>query len=453
MDEFQLHLQGLIAKNKIPQVIKILLETLQKCQSKNPKSREDVAGIRNQVVILSARYNTNNEKILKGIMDPIHADTAKNQVISSFLNLISHLPESTEFAEYINHREEEEAWDKTLEANTIEAYKIFFTQYPNGKYKDETQRVIGDLENIQKEKENEIKQIAEEEKARRVKEEQEIKEREQASNELKDIKKEKEALLAKKEKAQEELDLIERKTQAALNTKKEQTTINKNNNTTKSDELQKAQEELENIKKEKEALLAQKRQTESDLQKVEQQRKAAARRQKTADAKKKETIQKLDTKQQTSFSKKQATDGISATPNLAYAPKQSQSLFGKLFNQTNRWWTLTSLILAPITGVVITFERSLSDSFIFFFLGLTFLSYVFVAFKFPLKPAWHSLIATATGAILFTIAVHLFDSYGLRDSDFFLIPTITFLPVSFFTLPICFFRNKSKTKEDRSLSQ
>ncbi len=417
MDEFQLQLQELIAKNKIPQVIKILLETLQKCQSKNPESRSAIAGLRNQVVLLSSRYNDNNEKVLKGIMDPILANTAKNQLISSFLDLISHLPDHTEFANYINHREEEEAWEKALEANTIEDYKTFFTQYPNGKYKDETQRVIKELKKIQSEKEKEIKQKAEEEKERRfIKEQQEIKEREQASNEL-------------------------------LRKEKEQVKITNNKNTT-SEEIKKAQQELDEIKKEKAALLAKKKQTMADLQKVEEQRKAAAIRQKPVDPKKKEPTATSKTKHAEPVTKKQAAAAVTAAA-ITNTSEQNQSFFGKLFNKNNRWWVLTSLILPSITGAVFGVFESASDgeNIIFFFLGLTFFSYIFLAIKFPLKPAWHSLIATFVGALLFCVSINA-TAISSLGNEFFQVLLIVFFIVSVFVLPICFFRNRSIAKRN-----
>jgi len=374
MDEFQLQLQGLIAQNKIPQVIKILLETLQKCESKNPTSKDTVNDLRNQVVILSARYNSNNDKILKGIIDPIHAGTAKNQVISSFLNLISQLPNSTEYSNYINHREEEDAWDNALKANTIAGYKAFFTQYPNGKYKDETQRIISELESIQKEKENEIKQKAEEEKARRTKEQQELKAQEQANSERQRI-------------------------------KKEQTDTTKN-----------------------------------------KQRKAAAKRQRTTETKKEKTPAKAQAAIGTAT-------GIAAAGSTS---KESQSFFAKLFNKNNRWWTLISIILAPFTGSIIGLlaPNVKHENTILFLIGLTFLSYILIAFKFPLKPAWRSLIATAIGAFLFLIGFTIFDKYGISNlSEFLLMFAFSFIPINLFLLPICFFRNKSIAKKNNSEAQ
>ena len=43
---------------------------------------------------------------------------------------------------YFNERTEEKAWAIASAANDIEAYQEYFQKYPNGKYKEETQRLI-----------------------------------------------------------------------------------------------------------------------------------------------------------------------------------------------------------------------------------------------------------------------------------------------------------------------
>ena len=100
MDDFLFQLQELIARNKIQQAIHSLLESFQKCESKNPAAKSETRDLRNQVVLLSARYTETTEKINKGIISPIHADTSKNQLLSAFLNVINSLSDYKEFSKH-----------------------------------------------------------------------------------------------------------------------------------------------------------------------------------------------------------------------------------------------------------------------------------------------------------------------------------------------------------------
>lgn len=232
MDDFLFKLQQLIAKNRIEEVIKILLSSFQKCESGNPEAKSEIQGLRNQVVMLSARYTETNDKINNGMIDPVHAGTAKNQLISAFLNTISKLPDYKLFTEYINGLEEEEAWKEAVQKNSIEGYRLFFTTYPHGKYKEETKRIIQEMEAIENRKEAEIKQKAAEEKTRRIQEEEKQKAAEQkkkeegrqqadykvkkAKAELEELDNKRKEVLAKKLKAKEELAALDRKKQEAL---------------------------------------------------------------------------------------------------------------------------------------------------------------------------------------------------------------------------------------------
>jgi len=227
MDDFLFKLQQLIAKNRIEEVIKILLDTFQKCESQQPGSKDEIRGLRNQVVLLSARYNETKDKINSGIIDPVHAGTAKNQQISAFLNIIGKLPDHKELSKYVNGLEEEEAWKEAVRKNDIETYRVFFMKYPHGKYKEETRRIISEMETIEKAKAAEIKQKATEEKERRLEEEEKrkIKSQEEkakskedaeekvrvAKAELEKLEQQKKEILLQKQKAKKDLAAIKGK--------------------------------------------------------------------------------------------------------------------------------------------------------------------------------------------------------------------------------------------------
>jgi hypothetical protein len=71
------------------------------------------------------------------------------------------------FIDYLKIKEDEEAWQRASNLNTIEAYQKYFNEFHNGKYKEQTHQLILELREIERRRAEEIKKIAEEEKQRR----------------------------------------------------------------------------------------------------------------------------------------------------------------------------------------------------------------------------------------------------------------------------------------------
>ena len=460
MDDFLFQLQELIARNKIQQVIKTLLETFQKCESKNPASKDEMRDLRNQVVLLSARYNDTTDKINIGTISPLLADTAKNQLLSAFLNITGKLPDYPEFSNYINGLEEEEAWDAAVKANNIETYRIFFTQHPNGKYKEETQRVISELETIQKEKETEIKQKAEAEKARRVneekkqkaetqlKKEQEEKARRAAATEIEKEKKiakekeheqkEKEARTRKEQEQQKELDDLKKQ---LAQKEREQKEREQKEELAKEKLAQKEQESQQNIhqqQKEREAL----------AKKEQEQNKAAKNKNKA-----KPTPIKEGTPQSTPLSAATISVGSAAHQTVTLPPTKSS-----IFNSRNILWTLLPFTMAPFAAwLLLVFV----DSWELLAFSPLIIAYAIIAFVFPLKPQWYSLISITLASLIATATVVVVMSnlqqyqYGGGYSDRLDITEIAawfaaiFTVLAFFTNIILYFRNKALSKDNK----
>lgn len=164
MNDYINKLNELVALNRIEQLIKLLLETINEYSVRSPEKIHEITELKSQIILLSARYNDTSEKINSGVIDSNHAQTAKNQVLSAFISLINNLHTYESLKEYLKDIEEQKLWEIAVSANTIVAYKTFFEKYPEGKYKEETQRLITQLEEINKKNENEIKRKAQEEK-------------------------------------------------------------------------------------------------------------------------------------------------------------------------------------------------------------------------------------------------------------------------------------------------
>lgn len=424
MDEFIFRLQDLISKNKIQQVIKILLETFQKCETKHPLAKEEVRDLRNQVVLLSARYNDTTDKINSGIINPLLADTAKNQLLSSFLNIASKLRDYPEFTNYINGLEEEEAWEAAVKANNIETYRVFFNQYPNGKYKQETQKVISELEAIQKAKEKEIKQKAEEEKARRVREEKRQKEEAQLKKEA--------SQKAEEEKAQQEAARKEAEREKEVAALKE-----------------KLEKKAKLIQEQKEALAK----TEEEKRRVLQEKETLAKAEKEKAAQENKKIQQTlqDKKEPEKKSAKASTSEdqvTSAAANVAAIASQSTTSTTtekkSLFSTQNILWTLLPFTLAPIAGWIL--GSTINDWYLFAWIYLP-LAYGLTAYFFPLRKKWYSLISMALSSVM-GLGGALLSDIIINDEEYILLFGLIFATIAIPTFIILFFRSRSLDKNN-----
>ncbi|MFT4665943.1 MAG: hypothetical protein ACI8YQ_000601 [Polaribacter sp.] len=384
MDDFLFELQQLVAKNKIEGVIKILLTTFQKCESQRPESKDEIRGLRNQVVLLSARYNETNDKINSGIIDPVHAGTAKNQLISAFLNIIGKLPEHKELSNYINGLEEEEAWKEAVRKNGIESYRVFFTKYPHGKYKEETQRIISEMETIEKTKEAEIKQKAAEEKERRLTEERKY-ERENQSQ---------------KEKIKDDTE----------------------------EKVKNAKVELERLRGQKREILNEKQKAKEDLAKIKEKQEELSTRE--------ESVKRSNIPLATTG----LAAGVSSSKRRNVSVGNQEAPSHSFFQRRNWLW----FTLPFITAMATAYWSEINDSLIPL-LPVPIL-YIVAAIKFPLKPKRYALLSTALSGVACVLTIALVE-YRFSIVAALYVFLFVFVILSIISMVTLYFRNKNLDKK------
>jgi hypothetical protein len=81
---------------------------------------------------------------------------------------LNQLPSSyPDLNKYLEEKNEDDEWKEAQVKNRIEAYQVYFSKYPNGKYKEATIKLIGELEEVKRKQDEEIKRLAMLEKERR----------------------------------------------------------------------------------------------------------------------------------------------------------------------------------------------------------------------------------------------------------------------------------------------
>ncbi|MEM9526547.1 MAG: leucine-rich repeat domain-containing protein [Bacteroidota bacterium] len=145
MNSCLLELQQLIAAGQAESAIGQLLEWLHDCRGRHPEAAEELDTLHTQVVVLSGNLITAKRDYEASILKR----DGYNQVIAltsrGLLRLINKSDEYLGFSAYLEELEEEAAWEKAINANSIEGYEDYFRRYPKGKYALETERLIAGL--------------------------------------------------------------------------------------------------------------------------------------------------------------------------------------------------------------------------------------------------------------------------------------------------------------------
>ena len=161
-------IEKLLASNHIKDVIDEFLKSLGEVPQSNRDARNDANQLRGQVIVLSGRYTDLNNKINTNTMNSDAASQERNALINSFVQIINQLSSTyPDLNKYLEEKDEDVEWFETQKKNSIEAYYAYFNKYPNGKYKADTIKLIGELEEVKLKQENEMKRLALLEKERR----------------------------------------------------------------------------------------------------------------------------------------------------------------------------------------------------------------------------------------------------------------------------------------------
>ena len=165
---FTQKIEKLLASNHIQDVIDEFLKFLNEVPQSNRDARNDANQLRGQIIILSGRYTDLNNKINTNIIDSADANQEKASLINSFIQILNQLPSGyPDLNICLEEKNEDEEWKDCQRKNTIEAYQFYFSRYPNGKYKADTIKLIGELEEVKLKQDVEIKRLAMLEKERR----------------------------------------------------------------------------------------------------------------------------------------------------------------------------------------------------------------------------------------------------------------------------------------------
>ncbi|MEM7512732.1 MAG: SPOR domain-containing protein [Bacteroidota bacterium] len=169
MGEFTNKLNKHLAGGKLEKAIEDLIDMLSLASRDDADIKQEVTDLRSQVILQSARYTELEEQVRAGIISQTDFELSNTKIYASFIDLVGEIARDYPlFNQFVNHQEEENAWEKASKLNTIGAYQEYFQKYPNGKYKVETTRIIKELTAIQDKKNEEIKRKATEEKFRRT---------------------------------------------------------------------------------------------------------------------------------------------------------------------------------------------------------------------------------------------------------------------------------------------
>ena len=161
-------IEKLLASNHIKDVIDEFLKSLGEVPQSNRDARNDANQLRGQIIVLSGRYTDLNNKINTNTMNADAASQERNALINSFVQIINQLSSTyPDLNKYLEEKDEDVEWFETQKKNSIEAYYAYFNKYPNGKYKADTIKLIGELEEVKLKQENEMKRLALLEKERR----------------------------------------------------------------------------------------------------------------------------------------------------------------------------------------------------------------------------------------------------------------------------------------------
>ncbi|MCB0705503.1 MAG: hypothetical protein KDC34_09350 [Saprospiraceae bacterium] len=167
MKVFVKRLERLISLNRLEQAVDTLLNTISDFKTEDPSGKEEARQLRNQTITLSQRLYQAGDNLKKGFSTEEDVSRERLSVSTTLLDLLSELDRYPVFVDYIREIEDEEAWKAASRSNTISAYQDYFNNFPDGKYKDQTQDLIIELQEVETRRSEEMKRIAADEKRRR----------------------------------------------------------------------------------------------------------------------------------------------------------------------------------------------------------------------------------------------------------------------------------------------
>lgn len=150
----------LIAAGEAENATGQLMTWLADCRRRHPEGEAELETLQGQVVVLSGNLSTAKRDYLAQLISRDDHNLAVARVSQGLLRIINNLDGYAVFSAYLDTVEEEVAWEKALEANSMEVYEDYFRRYPKGKYVLETERLMNNLR-------EDLKRRALEEKKRR----------------------------------------------------------------------------------------------------------------------------------------------------------------------------------------------------------------------------------------------------------------------------------------------
>jgi len=150
----------LIAAGQAEDATSKLITWLADCRRRHPEGEHEIENLQGQVVVLSANLATAKRDFLANLISRDNHNLALARVSQGLLRVINNIDDYTIFSGYLEAVEEEVAWEKALDANSMEVYEDYFRRYPKGKYVLETERLMNNLR-------EDLKRRALEEKKRR----------------------------------------------------------------------------------------------------------------------------------------------------------------------------------------------------------------------------------------------------------------------------------------------
>ena len=161
-------IEKLLGANHLKEVIEEFLKFLSEVPQSNKDARNDANQLRGQIIVLSGRFTELSSKINTNTVNDDTANHEKAALINSFVQILNQMPSNyPDLNNYLEEKNEDDEWNDAQKKNTIEAYQIYFNKYPNGKYKEDTIKLISYLEEVRQKQDNEIKRLALLEKERR----------------------------------------------------------------------------------------------------------------------------------------------------------------------------------------------------------------------------------------------------------------------------------------------
>ncbi|MEL6251082.1 MAG: hypothetical protein AAFR87_03635 [Bacteroidota bacterium] len=168
MDAYTLELKKLLANNEVKEVMNSLIETLDEAAKYSSELKEEITPLQGKIIVFSGNLSRIISERDQDLIDYDDFSTRMARVNKSLVDTLNSLEEEYPLLEaYFNERTEEKAWAIASAANDIESYQDYFQKYPNGKYKEETQRLIRELQAIEAKRKAEFRKKAEAEKKRR----------------------------------------------------------------------------------------------------------------------------------------------------------------------------------------------------------------------------------------------------------------------------------------------